>query len=105
MDPLPQRLSFSTVNPMLQLAHDSTSIKAGKKCWRYYQYSILHGYVPKVRAMTEAADDPSLPPDPNQMTTINSPFNPNAHIMFGWLFHAATELYDQLIARGLSHED
>src|SRR5215467_1644844 len=102
---LPKRLSFSEINPKLQIAHDSTSIKAGKKCWRYYQYNILEGWVPKNRALSEAMTDDDLEPDPNQAVVIDSPFHNNAHIMFGWLIHAATELYDHKIAEGLSHQE
>lgn len=103
--PLPQRLSFSKVNPKLQLAHDSTSIKAGKKCWRYYEYNIIEGYVPRSRLLSEAAYDEEMEDaDPNAPVEVESPFTANAHIIFGWLFHAATELYDQYIARGHDHQ-
>src|SRR5258706_14408160 len=71
--------SFSRINPRLQIAHDSTSIKAGKKCWRFYEYSIIEGWVPNVAT--------------------------NAHITFGWLLHAAVELYDHKRAEALSHDD
>jgi PD-(D/E)XK nuclease superfamily len=101
---LPPRLSFSKINPRLQLAHDSTSIKAGKKCWRYYEYNILEGYVPKNRAISEAMVDDELEPDPNQAIIIDSPFQANAHIIFGWMFAAAIELYNQEIARGTDHQ-
>jgi hypothetical protein len=70
--------SFSTIEPRLQIAHDSTSIKAGMKCWRYYEYSILHGY------------------------GLSGP--ENDHLVFGTIFHAATELYDRLTARGADHQ-
>ena len=40
-----QRLSFSTILPKLQLAWDSTSLGALKRCPRYYQYGIIEGYV------------------------------------------------------------
>ena len=39
------RLSFSQIEPNLQLAWDSTSLGALKRCPRYYQYNILEGYV------------------------------------------------------------
>src|SRR5438105_8738571 len=71
--------SFSSIEPQLQIAHDSTSIKAGTKCWRYYEYSILHGYGLSGRD--------------------------NDHLVFGTIFHAATELYDRLRARGAGHEE
>ncbi len=63
--------SFSRINPKLQIAHDSTSIKAGTKCWRNYYYSIVQGYT---------ASGPGV----------------NPHLFFGTLFHAATELYTKL---------
>lgn len=71
--------SFSSIEPLLQIAHDSTSIKAGTKCWRYYKYSIIDGYG-------------LAGPD-------------NDHLVFGKVFHAATELYDRLRARGADHND
>jgi len=63
--------SFSPIFPTLQIAHDSTSIKAGKKCWRYYKYKIIDG-----RQLGDGGTNP--------------------HIFFGHLFHAATELYTKL---------
>lgn len=71
--------SFSLLEPQLQIAHDSTSIKTGMKCWRLYEYSIIHGYG-------------GSGPD-------------NDHLVFGTIFHAATELYDRLRARGAEHEE
>ena len=78
MDTLPQRLSFSTSLPALQLAWDSTSLGALKTCPRYYEYSILHGFVPRIESV---------------------------HLTFGLLFHAALEEYDRDKANGIGHED
>ena len=39
------RLSFSQIAPNHQLAWDSTSLGALKRCARYYQYNIIEGYV------------------------------------------------------------
>ena len=61
--------SFSKVLPTLQIAIDSTSLKAMKKCWRYYYYSIVRGYALE---------------------------GENIHFVFGIWFHSATELYDHL---------
>lgn len=77
--------SFSRVNPRLQIAHDATSIAAGMKCWRYYEYSIIEGYVPGARG--QATD------------------HGNEHIIFGHLFAAACELYARRIADGDSHAE
>jgi hypothetical protein len=71
--------SFSVVEPILQLAHDATSMSAGKKCWRYYKYLIIDGYG-------------LAGPD-------------NDHLVFGKIFHAATEMYDRLLAKGVKHEE
>jgi hypothetical protein len=38
------RLSFSQINPKLQLGWDSTSLGSLKRCPRYYQLSIIEGY-------------------------------------------------------------
>lgn len=100
--PMEPRLSFSTLNPLLQLAHDSTSIKAGKKCWRYYEYNILRGFGAK-KSFTFDFDEDSETNDPVEVR--GGPFDTNAHILFGSLFHSATELYDQKIASGTSHAD
>lgn len=71
--------SFSLIEPQLQIAHDSSSMKAGKKCWRYYKYHIVDGY---------GLDGPD-----------------NDHLVFGKIFHSATELYDRLRAKGADHAD
>lgn len=47
------RLSFSKINPLLQIAWDSTSLGALKRCPRYYQYSIVEGH-------TSNAESPHL---------------------------------------------
>lgn len=86
-----QRLSFSQILPLLQLAWDSTSLGELKTCARRYQYNILEGYVTRTE---------------------------NVHLRFGSEFHAALEYYDRLRAResryepdfyirppGASHED
>lgn len=39
------RLSFSTIMTNLQIAWDSTSLGALKRCPRYYQYNIIEGWV------------------------------------------------------------
>lgn len=41
----PVRLSFSQAMPKHQIAFDSTSLGALKRCPRYYQYNIIDGYV------------------------------------------------------------
>ena len=40
-----KRLSFSEIEPKHQLAWDSTSLSALMRCPRYYQYTIVDGYV------------------------------------------------------------
>jgi PD-(D/E)XK nuclease superfamily len=75
--PLPNS-SFHPDLPTLQVAWDSTSIKAFKTCPRMYQYSIIEGYVPK-------AD--------------------SAHLVFGSAFHHALEHYDHARSRGEDHEE
>ena len=42
--PIPQRLSFSRLRPNHQIAWDSTSLGALKRCPRYYYYNIVQGY-------------------------------------------------------------
>lgn len=69
--------SFSQVMPNLQTAHDSTSIKAGEKCWRYYKYSNIDGY------RTGTA---------------------NPHQYFGQTLHSAIETYDRACAQGDDHQ-
>lgn len=69
--------SFSAALPTLQLAWDSTSLGALKKCPRFYQYSIIEG-----RSLGLS----------------------NAHLKFGIVFHSATELYARLRAEALGHD-
>lgn len=72
----PQRLSFSTQLPTHQLAWDSTSLGALKWCPRYYQYSIVEGWVTR---------------------------NESVHLTFGLHLHAALEHYDHQRADGIDH--
>lgn len=67
---------FSRTLPNLQLAWDSTSLGALKKCAQYYKYTIIDGYV--------------------------SP-EPNDDITFGHLLHSAAELYARLVATDVPH--
>lgn len=69
--------AFSTQNPSLQFAWDSTSLSAFKTCPRLYYYSIVKGYAPKTRSF---------------------------HLTFGIWYHEALETYDHARARGESHE-
>lgn len=73
------RLSFSKLNPKLQLAWDSTSAAALKKCPRYYQLSILEGW--------------------------RSKRGKNLHFRYGILYHRALEVYDHKKFDGLDHEE
>ena len=71
--------AFSTKLPTLQLAWDSTSLGALKRCPRYYQNSILDGRVSTAE---------------------------NVHLTFGILIHKAHELYDWLrVANEVEHKD
>lgn len=45
------RLSFSQIEPNLQLAWDSTSLGALKRCPRYYEYNIIKGYTSKLESV------------------------------------------------------
>src|SRR6267142_97765 len=69
--------SFSKLVPGLQLAWDSTSFGALKRCARYYELGIMRGYAPRAESV---------------------------HLVFGIEFHAALELYDRLRTDGLEHE-
>ena len=73
------RLSFSKINPKLQIAWDSTSVAALKRCPRYYQYSILEGW--------------------------RSKHGTNLHFRFGILYHRALEVYDHKKFEGMSHDE
>ena len=74
----PPRLSFSTQLQSLQIAWDSTSLGALKWCPRYYQYSILEGWVPRSESV---------------------------HLTFGIHLHSALERYDHLRAQGEPHAE
>lgn len=78
LDMAPPRLSFSKINPKLQVAWDSVSIGALKKCPRYYQYKIVEGWQSKTASH---------------------------HLRYGQLYHRALEVYDHKRSEGLSHED
>lgn len=71
--------SFSTINPWLQLAWDSTSINALCLCPRYYLYNIIMGY----HLTGEMSVD----------------------LKFGILIHSSAELYDRATASGATHEE
>ncbi len=78
MGELPVNTSFSKVNPFLQLAVDSTSLKAFKNCPRYYYYSIILGFQPR---------------------------HESVHLTFGLLMHQSLEHYHHARAQGKSHAD
>ena len=70
--------AFSSRKPGLQIAVDSTSLGAFKRCPRYYYYSIVRGLRPKVE---------------------------NVHLVFGLLMHSGRECYDRERAKGASHQE
>lgn len=70
--------SFSLHIPELQVAWDSTSLGALKRCPTYYDYSIRQGLVPR---------DESI------------------HLEFGLELHSASELYNKLKVSGMPHDD
>lgn len=74
----PIRLSFSQINPKQQLAWDSTSLGALKKCPRYYEYNIIEGYVTRLD---------------------------NVHLRFGSEYNNALVTYHKARALGQSQED
>lgn len=74
------RQSFSQINGKLQIAWDSTSLGALKKCPRYYQLSILEGW-------------------------RRSRGGSNLHFRFGILYHRALEVYDHKKFEGMDHEE
>lgn len=76
--PQPLNTSFSLQLPVLQLAVDSTSLEAFKRCPRYYQYSIIQGWEPRATSF---------------------------HLIFGLLYHGALERYDHKRSEGQSHEE
>jgi hypothetical protein len=69
--------SFSTALPTLQLAIDSTSLGAFKKCPRFYQLSIIEGYRPRVESV---------------------------HLTWGILAHSTIEHYHHFRAEDADHE-
>lgn len=78
MNALPTNTSFSKINPWLQVAVDSTSLKAFKNCPRFYYYSIVQGFQTRQESV---------------------------HLTFGLLMHQALEHYHHGRARALSHTD
>lgn len=70
--------SFSITAPKLQLAWDQTCLGTLKECPRKYQYTVIHGL--------------GLSED-------------NPHLIFGSVYHAATERYDHARANGQNHDD
>jgi hypothetical protein len=75
---LSQRLSFSQVMPKHQIAWDSTSLGALKNCPRYYQYSILEGYITRME---------------------------NVHLRWGAEYNNALVTYNRARAKGQSHDE
>jgi len=71
-------LSLSLDQPGLQIAWDSISLGALKTCPRYYQYSILEGYVPRAESV---------------------------HLTFGLHYHKALERYQHARADGKEHNE
>lgn len=69
---------FSEKIQNLQIAWDSTTISAFKRCPRYYQLSFIENWQPKGGTVA---------------------------LEFGIYFHSLTELFEKLIAQGLSYED
>jgi hypothetical protein len=83
---LPPRESFADPNlPTFQTAWDSTSLGAAKKCWRFYQLSIVLGYRRKA--------NPALG------------VGPSLHLRYGNLYHRALEVYDHKTFEGMPHEE
>jgi hypothetical protein len=71
------RLSFSQIMPRLQLAWDSTSLGALKRCPRYYQYNIVEGYTTRGESI---------------------------HLRFGIEYNDALAHYNSQRAKGLDHD-
>lgn len=78
MSDQPPNSSFSTIQPAMQLAWDSTSLGEFKTCARKYYYSIVQGWQPRGQS---------------------------PHLAFGIWLHKAREQYEHLRAVGTSHED
>ena len=70
--------AFSTLNPFLQFAWDSTSLGDLKECPRKYYYSRVLGYSPKAESV---------------------------HLKFGQLLHKGHEIYHHCRARECDHEE
>ncbi len=68
--------SFSRILPNLQLAWDSVSRGALITCPRYYQYTIINGYITK---------------------------SENVHFIFGIGIHSSIELYNRERTKGKTH--
>lgn len=77
-EPQDARLSFSKINPRLQIAWDSVSLGAYKKCPRYYQLSVVEGWQPK---------------------------NQSHHLRYGILYHRAGEVYEHNRFEGKTHDE
>ena len=73
----PENSSFSSKLPTLQVALDSTSLGALKKCPRFYELSIVRGWSGRKRSVD---------------------------LEFGIWLHSARELYYRLRAGGAEHE-
>lgn len=71
------RLSFSASVPNLQIAWDSVSLGALKKCARFYQLSIVEGWRGK---------------------------HTSVHLRYGILYHKGIETYYHSIFAGLDHD-
>lgn len=78
MQSLPPNSSFSSILSGLQLAWDSTSLGALKTCPRYYYYSIVLGWQPRLASV---------------------------HLQFGIWVHEGKEIYDRAMAGGQDHDD
>src|SRR5712664_2260577 len=69
--------SFSAGQSGLQIAWDSTSMGALKKCPRFYQLSIIEGWAPRQESV---------------------------HLRFGILYHSALEKYHRARTDGMDYE-
>lgn len=69
--------SFSRQFPTVQIAWDSTSLGAYKKCPRFYELSIIQGWQTRAQSVD---------------------------LRFGILYHGATERYDHARAQGQDHQ-
>ena len=71
-------MSYSTINPNLQVAWDATSLAAFRRCPRYYQYNVLEGW--------------------------RTPHE-NDDITFDTIYHEALEKYDKARGNNLAYRD